>query len=118
MPWRHGTATSPAPGTGPASSRTQRASSSQQVVTPTLLAWAEEMDPTRLSADTALEIEKFLREYRGYTLYARREIAFRLRSAVQNEVRLPAPPSLQSMDVIATAVQLRRRQLGLGDQTL
>ncbi|MBV9794135.1 MAG: hypothetical protein JO016_09360 [Actinobacteria bacterium] len=112
MPWRRETATSPALGTSP------RPKTSQQVVSAALMSWAEEMDPTRLTADTALEIEKFLREYRKYTLYARREIAFRLRSAVQKEVRLPAPPSVQSMDVIATAVQLRRRQMGLGPTVL
>jgi hypothetical protein len=46
------------------------------------------------------------------TLPARRQIAFRLRSAIEDQVSPIPPPTVGSMDVIATAVSARRRQLG------
>ena len=84
-------------------------------VSPSLLAWADALDATGLSDDTVASSERFLRDYRRMgTLNARREIALRLRSLIESEVTPRPPVSASSMDVIATAVSVRRRQLGLG----
>jgi hypothetical protein len=84
-------------------------------VSPSLLAWAEALDATRLSDDTVVSSERFLRDYRRMgNLRVRREIALGLRSAITAEVSPRPPVSASSMDVIATAISVRRRQLGLG----
>lgn len=105
MPWRRGTATSPSatPDPGP------------DQISPTLLAWAKVVDATSLSYDTVQEAEHFLQNYRRKTstLAARRQITFRLRSAIAAQVSPPPPASVHGMDVIATALSVRRRQLGL-----
>jgi hypothetical protein len=91
----------------------RKASASQ--VSPSLLAWANALDATRLSPDTVASAERFLRDYRRMgTLNARREIALRLRALIEAEVTPRPPVSASSMDVIATAVTVRRKQLGLG----
>jgi hypothetical protein len=102
MPWQRGTPTGP------------RADPRPEPASPTLLAWANAVDATSLSMETAEAAEQFLRDYRRMPLAARREIAFRLRDKVNAQVR-PAPPvSIGNMDAIATALAARRRQLGLG----
>ena len=107
MPWRRQGAPDPS-GTATAGNN----SASQ--VAPSLLAWANALDATGLSHDTVASAEQFLRDYRRMgTLSARREIALRLRSAISAEVSPRPPVSASSMDVIATAVSVRRRQLGL-----
>jgi hypothetical protein len=84
-------------------------------VAPSLLAWANELDATGLSERTVASAERFLRDYRRMgTLSARREIAFRLRSAIEAEISPRPPVSAANMDVIATVISVRRRQLGLG----
>jgi hypothetical protein len=84
-------------------------------VSPSLLAWAEALDATGLSDDTVASSERFLRDYRRMgNLRARREIALDLRSAITAEVSPRPPVSATSMDIIATAISVRRRQLGLG----
>jgi hypothetical protein len=84
-------------------------------VAPSLLAWANELDATGLSERTVAGAERFLRDYRRMgALSARREIAFRLRSAIEAEISPRPPVSAANMDVIATVISVRRRQLGLG----
>jgi len=81
-------------------------------VSPELLSWANALDVTSLSEQTVSDAERFLQGYRRMTLPVRREIAFRLRSAIEAQVSPIPPPTVGSMDIIATAVSARRRQLG------
>jgi hypothetical protein len=98
MPWARRTA--PAPSRNP------------DPVSPELLSWANALDVTSLSAETVSEAERFLQGYRRMTLPARRAIAFRLRAAIEDQVSPMPPATVGSMDIIATAVSARRRQLG------
>ncbi len=109
MPWQRGTATSPGASPSPSPSP------SADYVSPALLAWANAVDATSLSHETVEAAERFLREYRRMrtTLAARRQMTFRLRTAIAAQVSPPPPASVHGMDVIATAVSARRRQLGL-----
>lgn len=102
MPWQRRTTTGPSPSPGP------------EPVRPDLLAWANALDATALSPKTVKDGERFLKDYRRMTvLGARREIALRLRTNIEAEVSPPPPPTLGNMDVIATALSARRRQLDL-----
>ena len=120
LPWRRQAAPDPsiAATTSASTVSASNASASKasaSEVSPSLLAWANALDATRLSADTVASAERFLRDYRRMgTLNARREIALRLRSLIESEVSPRPPVSASSMDVIATAVSVRRKQLGLG----
>jgi hypothetical protein len=114
LPWRRQAAPNPSIGATASASPAQNSTASTTPVSPALLAWANALDATKLSPDTVASAEKFLREYRRMgTLNARRELALRLRSAITDEVTPHPPASTSSMDVIATAVQVRRKQLGL-----
>jgi hypothetical protein len=81
-------------------------------VSPTLLNWANALDVTALSQETMSAAERFLHDYRRMTLGVRREVAFRLRSAMEVQVNPVPPATIGSMDVIATVVSARRRQVG------
>ena len=98
MPWRRRAAPSPSP--------------SPDQVSPELLTWANAVDATLLSEKTVEDAERFLRGYRRMTLGARRQIAFGLRSAIEDQVSPSPPPTIGSMDVIAAALSARRKQLG------
>lgn len=101
MPWRRRTAPSPNPSPSP------------DRVPPDLLAWADAVDTTQLSEKTVKDAERFLQNYRRMTnLGARREIALRLRSGIEAQVSPPPPATIGNMDVIATVLSARRRQLG------
>jgi hypothetical protein len=83
---------------------------------PTLLAWAGVVDATRLSDKTVKNAERFLRTYkRIFDVGARREMAMRIRSKIEAEVNPPPPVTIGNMDVIATALSVRRKQLGYGE---
>ena len=83
-------------------------------VSPALLAWAQALDVSRLSDRTVKEAEQYLRDHRRMNYETRREFGFRLRSAIEAQVS-PAPPSsVASLDIIATALSVRRKQLGIG----
>jgi hypothetical protein len=108
MPWQRESAPDPSPGPDP--------SPAADRVPPDLLAWANVVDATGLSDKTVKTAERFLRDYRRMTsLIARREIALRLRANIETQVIPPPPPTVGNMDVIATVISARRRQLGLGD---
>ena len=99
MPWRRRSAPTPDP----------------DPVSPELLAWAEALDTSQLSDRTVKEAERFLRNYRHMTnLGARRESALRLRSAIEAQVSPPPPATVANTDVIAAALSVRRKQLGIG----
>lgn len=83
-------------------------------VSPALLAWAQALDASRLSERTVKTAEEYLRDHRRLNYETRREFGYRLRSLIEAQAS-PAPPSsVASLDVIATALSVRRRQLGIG----
>jgi acyl-CoA reductase-like NAD-dependent aldehyde dehydrogenase len=100
MPWRRQTAPRPKPARNP------------DPVSPELLAWANALDATLLSEKTAQDAERFLQTYRRMPLSTRREIAYRLRSAIEDQISPTPPPTVGSMDVIATVLSARRNLLG------
>lgn len=107
MPWQRPSAPDPSSNSNPRPSPEQ--------LPPDLLAWASVVDATGLSDKTVKTAEGFLRDYRRMnSLIARREIALRLRANIEVQVSPPPPPTVGSMDVIATVLSARRRQLGLG----
>jgi hypothetical protein len=83
-------------------------------VRPDLLAWAQEVDVSRLSDRTVHWAEDYLRRYRRMILASSQEEAFRLLSVIETQVSPPPPIGLHPMDVIATVLAVRRRQLGIG----
>ena len=85
-----------------------------EAVPPSLLAWAQAVDVSRLSDKTVRQAERFLRGYRHMTLADSQEEAFRLRAAVEAQVSPPPPVDAHSMDVLATVLAVRRKQLGIG----
>jgi hypothetical protein len=82
-------------------------------VSPDLLAWAQAVDATQLSDMTVKLAERFLRDYRRMNYLARREGGLRLRSVIEAEVRPGPPASIAAVDVAATVLSARRRQLGI-----
>ena len=101
VPWRRA-APSPDPAPDP------------DPVSPALLAWAKALDASRLSERTVKQAEQYLRDHRRLNYETRREFGYRLRSLIEAQAS-PAPPSsVASLDVIATALSARRRQLGIG----
>ena len=110
MPWQRGT-----PGR-PGVSASSKPAPEPEPVRADLLQWANALDATSLSAETVKQGERFLRDYRKIAIPARREIGFRLRTKVEEQVRPRPPVALGNMDVIATALAARRRQLGLGEE--
>ena len=69
---------------------------------------------SRLSDKTVRQAERFLHEYRHMTLYHRQQEGFRLRDAVEAQVSPPPPADAQLLDVLATVLAVRRKQLGIG----
>ena len=116
MPWQRRTAAGPGASPGVSVGPSGKASPAPAPVSPALVEWASAIDATSLAAETVKEAERFLRTYRRMTMLdVRREIAFRLRSKIEEQVSPPPPVSISNMDVIATALTMRRRQLGIGD---
>lgn len=116
MPWRRGTADSHGAITSPERVLADLANPPNGV-SPTLVAWASVVDATGLSDRTVKNAERFLQMCRKpmtTTLGSRRETALRIRSNIEHEVSPPPPPTIGNMDVIATALNMRRRQLGYG----
>jgi hypothetical protein len=85
-----------------------------EAVPPSLLAWSQAVDVSRLSDKTVRQVERYLRGYRHMTLDLRQQEAFRLRAAVEAQVSPPPPADAHSMDVLATVLAVRRKQLGIG----
>jgi hypothetical protein len=79
-----------------------------------LVAWAQVVDASGLSEKTVQDTEEFLRTYRRMTEFAREELAFRLVAAVETQVNPPPPRDVAPLDILATVLSVRRRQLGIG----
>jgi hypothetical protein len=83
-------------------------------VPPSLLAWAQAVDVSRLSDRTVRQAERYLRGYRHMTLADRKEWGFSLVAAVEAQVSPPPPADAFPADVLATVLAARRKQLGIG----
>jgi hypothetical protein len=83
-------------------------------VRPDLLAWAQEVDVSRLSDRTVHWAADYLRRYRRMILGSSQEEAFRLLSVIEAQVSPPPPIGIPPLDVIATVLAVRRQQLGIG----
>jgi hypothetical protein len=79
-----------------------------------LVAWAQEADVSRLSDQTVRDAEDYLKMYRTMNLDLSQQMGWRVIAAVQAQVTPPPPPFAQPLDVIATVLALRRKQLGIG----
>ena len=79
-----------------------------------LVAWAQVLDASGLSEKTVQDTEYYLRTYRRMTEPAREELAFRLMATVETQVHPPPPIDVAPLDVLATVLSVRRRQLGIG----
>jgi hypothetical protein len=79
-----------------------------------LVAWAQEVDVSRLSDQTVRDAEDYLKMYRYMNLDLSQQMALRVIAAVQTQVT-PAPPlTARPLDVLATVLELRRKQFGTG----
>jgi hypothetical protein len=83
-------------------------------VPPSLLAWAQAVDVSRLSDRTVRRVERYLRGYRHMNLAASQEEGFRLMAAVEAQVSPPPPVDALPLDILATVLAVRRKQLGIG----
>ena len=79
-----------------------------------LVAWAQVVDVSGLSEKTVQDAEDYLRTYRRMTEFAREELALRLMATVETQVKPPPPVDVAPLDVLATVLSVRRRQLGIG----
>jgi hypothetical protein len=83
-------------------------------VPPSLLAWAQAVDASRLSDRTVRQVERYLRGYRHMPLADRKDWGFSLVDAVAAQVSPPPPAGAFPVDVLATVLAVRRKQLGIG----
>lgn len=86
----------------------------QPAVPADLVAWAQEVDVSRLSDQTVQDAEDYLKGYRYMNLDLSQQMGWRVIAAVETQVTPPPPADAQPLDVIATVLELRRKQLGTG----
>jgi hypothetical protein len=86
----------------------------QPAVPADLVVWAGEVDVSRLSDRTFQDAEDYLKGYRHMNLDLSQQMGWRLIAAVEAQVTPSPPADAQPLDVIATVVALRRKQLGTG----
>jgi hypothetical protein len=84
----------------------------QPAVPADLVAWAGEVDVSRLSDKTVRDAEDFLKGYRYMNLDLSQQMGWRVIAAVEAQVTPSPPADAQPLDVIATVLALRRKQLG------
>ncbi|MGN6796415.1 MAG: hypothetical protein ACTHJW_28855 [Streptosporangiaceae bacterium] len=80
---------------------------------PDLVAWAAALDASRLTDDTAKEAAEYLQRYQTMHPMTRTEFGLRLVAQIEQQVSPPPPLSLRPADIIVTALEARRRQLGI-----
>ena len=78
-----------------------------------LVAWAGEVDVSRLSDRTVQDVEDYLKGYRYMNLDLSQQMGWRLIAAVEAQVTPSPPADAQPLDVLATVLALRRKQLGI-----
>ena len=79
-----------------------------------LVAWAQEVDVSRLSDRTVRDAEDYLKGYRYMNLDLSQQMGWRVIAAVEAQVTPSPPADAQPLDVIATVLALRRKQPGIG----
>jgi hypothetical protein len=79
-----------------------------------LVVWAREVDVSGLSDKTVREAEDYLKMYRHMNLELSQQLGWRLIAAVEAQVTPSPPADAQPLDVLATVLALRRKQLGIG----
>jgi hypothetical protein len=83
-----------------------------------LVVWAREVDVSRLSDQTVRDAEDYLKGYRYMNLDLSQQMGWRVIAAVEAQVTPSPPADAQPLDVIATVLALRRKQLGTGLSSL
>ena len=68
---------------------------------------------SRLSNRTVQDAEDYLKGYRYMNLDLSQQMGWRVIAAVEAQVTPSAPADAQPLDVLATVVALRRKQLGI-----
>ena len=86
----------------------------QPAVPADFVAWAQEVDVSRLSDKTVRDAEDYLKGYRYMNLDLSQQMGWRVIAAVQTQVTPSPPADAQPLDVIATVLDLRRKQRGTG----
>ena len=86
----------------------------QPAVPADLIVWAGEVDVSRLSNRTFQDAEDYLKGYRLMNLDLSQQMGWRLIAAVETQVTPSPPADAQPLDILATVVALRRKQLGTG----
>jgi hypothetical protein len=76
------------------------------------------VDVSRLSDQTVRDAEDYLKMYRHMNLDLSQQMGWRVIAAVKAQVTPSPPPFAQPLDVIATVLALRRKQLGTGLSSL
>ena len=85
----------------------------QPAVPADLVVWAGEVDVSRLSGKTFQDAEYYLKGYRYMNLDLGQQMGLRVIAAVEAQVTPSPPGDAQPLDVLATVVALRRKQLGI-----
>jgi hypothetical protein len=85
----------------------------QPAVPADLVVWAGEVDVSRLSNRTFQDAEDYLKGYRYMNLDLSQQMGLRVIAAVEAQVTPSPPGDAQPLDVLATVVALRRKQLGI-----
>ena len=86
----------------------------QPAVPADLVVWAGEVDVSRLSNRTFQDAEDYLKGYRHMNLDLSQQMGWRVIAAVEAQVTPSPPADAQPLDVLATVLALRRKQLGIG----
>ena len=84
----------------------------QPAVPADLVAWAGEVDVSRLSDKTVREAEDYLKMYRHMNPDLSQQMGWRVIAAIQAQVNSSPPADARPLDVLATVLALRRKQLG------
>jgi len=80
------------------------------VIPPPLLGWAEHLEVSRLSDQTAAAANSFLRRYYDLRPAAREQLGMQLASAVAAQVSPPPPPGTDAASFLAAVLAVRRER--------
>jgi len=80
------------------------------VIPPPLLGWAQHLELSRLSDQTAAAANGFLRRYHDLRPAAREQLGMQLASAVAAQVSPPPPPGTDAASFLAAVLAVRRER--------
>jgi hypothetical protein len=80
------------------------------VIPPPLLGWAQHLEVSRLSDQTAAAANGFLRRYYDLRPAAREHLGIQLASAVAAQVSPPPPPGTDAASFLAAVLAVRRER--------